>query len=121
MAELPVVIIASDSEQRAVLQVLVDGTSVARSVHTSATFPVAAADPAVRKIQAANPAVVLVDIPIDNPALALRAIELLQQELPDSALFAIGSMFALSNAISKKREGGNQSPSRISLTCAIRA
>ncbi len=35
MSETSVVIIASDSEQRAVLQVLVDGTSVARVVHSS--------------------------------------------------------------------------------------
>ena len=38
MAELSVVIVATDNEQRAVLQVLVDGTSVARTVHTCAAF-----------------------------------------------------------------------------------
>ena len=42
MPELSVVIVATDNEQRAVLQVLVDGTSVARTVHTCASFPVAA-------------------------------------------------------------------------------
>ena len=39
MPEVSVVIVASDSEQRAVLQVLVDGTSVARVVHTASSFP----------------------------------------------------------------------------------
>jgi pilus assembly protein CpaE len=92
MAELPVVIVASDNEQRAVLQVLVEGTSVARVVHTCATFPVASADPVVRRIQSANPGVVLLDIPAENPGLALRAIELLHEELPAAALFVIGSM-----------------------------
>jgi pilus assembly protein CpaE len=92
MAELPVVIVASDSEQRAVLQVLVDGTSVARVVHTCATFPVASSDPVVRRVQSANPGVVLLDIPPDNAGLALRAIELLHEELPGAALFAVGSM-----------------------------
>ena len=38
MPELSVVMIAQDSEQRAVLQVLVDGTSVARVVHTCASL-----------------------------------------------------------------------------------
>ena len=38
MAELSVVIVATDNEQRAMLQVLVDGTSVARTVHTCAVF-----------------------------------------------------------------------------------
>ncbi len=92
MPELLVVIIAGDSEQRAVLQVLVDGTSVARAVHTCATFPIAATDPVMRRVQSANPDVVLVDIPADNATLALRAIELLHQELPDPALFAVGSI-----------------------------
>ena len=34
MPDLSVVIVATDNEQRTVLQVLVDGTSVARTVHT---------------------------------------------------------------------------------------
>ena len=52
MPELSVVIMAPDSEQRAVLQVMVEGTSVARAVHTGARFPVAAADPTIRRMQA---------------------------------------------------------------------
>jgi pilus assembly protein CpaE len=92
MAELPVVVVASDEEQRAVLQVLVEGTSVARVAHSCATYPVATTDPVVRRIQSANPEVVLLDIPADNPSLALRAIEMLHEQLPQAALFAIGSM-----------------------------
>jgi len=38
MPELSVVIVATDNEQRAVLQVLVDGTNVARTVHACASF-----------------------------------------------------------------------------------
>jgi len=48
MPELTVVIVATDNEQRTVLQVLVDGTSVASTVHTCATFPMAASDPIMR-------------------------------------------------------------------------
>src|SRR5271163_1537295 len=73
MAELSVVIVATDNEQRTVLQVLVDGTSVARTVHTCASFPLAASDPVTRRVQAASPDVVLVDIPADNPSSAMRA------------------------------------------------
>ena len=79
MPELSVVIVATDNEQRTVLQVLVDGTSVARTAHTCASFPVAASDPITRRVQAANPDVLLIDIPRDNSATALRAIELLHQ------------------------------------------
>jgi pilus assembly protein CpaE len=92
MPELSVVIVATDNEQRAMLQVLVDGTNVARTVHACASFPVAASDPVTRRVRAANPDVTLVDIPTDNPPLALRAIELLHQEMPDAAIFAIGNL-----------------------------
>jgi len=36
--------------------------------------------------------VTLVDIPADNPPLGLRAIELLHQEMPDAAIFALGNL-----------------------------
>ena len=68
MPELSVAVVAADSEQRAVLQVLVDGTSVAKSVHSSATLPVAATDPVLRRIHSHRPEVVLVDVPSDNSA-----------------------------------------------------
>ena len=89
---LSVVIASTDNEQRAVLQVLVDGTSVARTVHTCASFPVAASDPVTRRVRTANPDVTLVDIPADNPQVALRAIELLHREMPEAAIFAIGNL-----------------------------
>jgi len=108
MAELSVVIVATDSEQRAVLQVLVDGTSVARTVHSCASFPVAASDPVVRRVTAANPDVMLVDIPGDNGGPALHAIELLHQELPESAVFAIGSLSQPHVIVSAMRAGARE-------------
>jgi pilus assembly protein CpaE len=108
MAELSVVIVATDNEQRTVLQVLVDGTSVARTVHTCATFPVAASDPVTRRVQSANPDVVLVDIPADNSTLAMRAIELLHQELPGSAVFAVGSLSQPQVIVNAMRAGARE-------------
>jgi|SRR5580692_6863220 len=108
MAELSVVIVAVDNEQRTVLQVLVDGTSVARTAHTCASFPVAVSDPVVRRVRAATPDVVLVDIPGDNPAVALRAIELLHQELPDSAVFAIGTLSQPQVIVNAMRAGARE-------------
>ena len=108
MPELSVVIIAADNEQRAVLQVLVDGTSVARAVHTHASFPLAANDPVVRRIHATNADVVLIDIPADNAILALRAIELLHQELPGVALFAIGSISQPQVIVGAMRAGARE-------------
>jgi len=108
MPELSVVIVATDSEQRTVLQVLVDGTSVARTVHACATFPVAAADPVTRRVRAANPDVIMVDIAPDNTPIALRAIELLHQEMPESAVFAIGNLSQPQVIVSAMRSGARE-------------
>src|SRR5882672_10552361 len=108
MPELSVVIVATDNEQRTVLQVLVDGTSVARTVHTCANFPVAATAPVARRVRAANPDVTLVDIPSDNPPLALRAIELLHQEMPEAAIFAIGNLSQPQVIVNAMRAGARE-------------
>src|SRR6202049_4521449 len=108
MPELSVVIVATDNEQRTVLQVLVDGTSVARTVHTCASFPMAASDPVTRRGRSAHPDVTLVDIPPDNPALALRAIELLHQEMPNTAIFAIGNLNQPQVIVNAMRAGARE-------------
>ncbi len=108
MPELSVVIVATDNEQRAVLQVLVDGTSVARTVHTCASFPVAGSDPITRRVRSANPDVTMVDIPADNTALALRAIELLHQEMPEAAIFAIGNLNQPQTIVNAMRAGARE-------------
>src|SRR5262249_51209707 len=92
MPELSVVIVATDSEQRAVLQVLVDGTSVARTVHSATNYPVVATDPLIPRVVAMHPDVILIDIPTDSPSPALHGIELFHQEMADVAVFAIGTL-----------------------------
>ena len=108
MPELSVVVIAQDSEQRAVLQVLVDGTSVARVVHSCTTYPVVVTDPVLRRVQSASPQVVLVDVPTDNYTLALRAIELIHQEVSGAAIFAVGSMSQPQVIVSAMRSGARE-------------
>src|SRR5439155_23704390 len=105
MPELSALIVAQDSEQRAILQVLEDGTRVARTVHSCATFPVVATDPVVRRTQTATPDVVLVDVPGDNPTLALRAIEIVHQEVRETPLLAIGSMAEPQAIVNAMRPG----------------
>src|SRR5215467_8346867 len=108
MAELSVVIIATDSEQRAVLQVLVDGTSVARTVHSAASYPAVATDPLIPRIQGLQPDCILVDVPSDSSAAALEAIELLHQELPTVEAFAIGNMAQPQLIVSAMRAGARE-------------
>ena len=105
MPELSVAIFAADNDQRAVLQVLVDGTSVARTVGSERDMPLTGSDPVLRKIQALAPDVILVDIATDAVTAALRAIELLHQEVPDAAVFAVGPMTQPQLIISTMRAG----------------
>jgi pilus assembly protein CpaE len=104
MPELSVAVFATDNDQRAVLQVLVDGTSVARTVCVDATLPLAANDPVIRRTHSFTPDVILVDIAADS-ATALRAIELLHQEFPNAAVFAVGPMTQPQLIVSTMRAG----------------
>jgi len=108
MPELSVVVVAQDNEQRAVLQVLVDGTSVARVVHTCTSYPGVLTDPVLRRVQSAHPAVVLVDVPSENHTLALRSIELIHQEVSGAAVFAVGSMAQPQVIVSAMRAGARE-------------
>ncbi len=105
MPELSVAVFATDNDQRAVLQVLVDGTNVARTVCSNPTLPLAATDPVIRRTLAFAPDVVLVDIATDGVTSALRAVELLHQELPDSALFVVGPLTQPQLIVSAMRAG----------------
>src|SRR5215471_19359316 len=105
MAELSVFIIATDNEQRAVMQVLVDGTSVARVVQAAANYPVMATDPLVSRIHSLKPDVVLLNIHPESTTPALHAIELIHQEVPNSAIFAIGSLSQPQLIVSAMRAG----------------
>ncbi len=105
MPELSVAIFATDNDQRAVLQVLVDGTSVARTVCTNSILPLAASDPVMRKTQAVGPDVILIDLTTEGISGVLRAIELLHQELPSSALFVVGPMTQPQLIVSAMRAG----------------
>ena len=108
MAELSVVIIAADQEQRAVMQVLVEGTSVARIVYSGTNYPVTASDPLLIRLQSSKPDVVLVDIPSNNSAAALQAVEVLHHELPDVAIFAIGGLSQPQLIVSTMRSGARE-------------
>jgi pilus assembly protein CpaE len=105
MPELSVAIFATDNDQRAVLQVLVDGTSVAHTVCSASSFPMTAADPVLRRTESFAPEVVLVDIPAEGIAGALRAVELIHQELPHAAVFVVGSMAQPQLIVSAMRAG----------------
>ena len=90
MPALTVVILALDEEQRTILKMLVDGTSIARATHSLNGYPVGSTDPTLRRVADARADVLLIDISPGDPVPALRAIELLHAEVPKSAIFAVG-------------------------------
>ncbi|HTR22684.1 MAG TPA: AAA family ATPase [Terriglobales bacterium] len=105
MPELSVAIFATDNDQRAVLQVLVDATSVARTVCSNSTLPLSATDPVIRRTQAFNPDVILIDLTAEGIAGALRAVELLHQEMSQAAVFVVGPMTQPQLIVSAMRAG----------------
>jgi len=108
MPELAVIVLSRDAEQRSILQLLVEGTRVARAVQSFNSLPVAVADPTVRRIQNQHPDVVLIDVPPTDAAQALRAIEILHQEVPAAALFAVGSMAQPQVIVTAMRSGARE-------------
>src|SRR5215470_14474361 len=108
MPELAVAVVARDSEQRSILQLLVEGTRVARASLTFGSLPLASSDAMVRRLRDEHPDVVLIDIPLSDPGSALRAIEVLHQELPWAALFAVGSLTQPQTIVTAMRTGAKE-------------
>ncbi len=108
MAELAVAVVARDGEQRSLLQLLVEGTRVARTVQSFSSLPLSSADPVMRRIHDERPDVVLLDLPDTDSASGLRAIEVLHQELPLTAVVAIGSMTEPQVIVAAMRSGARE-------------
>jgi pilus assembly protein CpaE len=119
MSEVAVAIIALEDEQRAVLQMQVDGTTVARTVHAFNAFPVAATDPILRRIHDLHPNVLIIDVPKVNLAAALRAIELLHLEAPKAVLFAVGDMGQPHIIVNAMRAGAREFLERPTTTTTL--
>jgi pilus assembly protein CpaE len=108
MPELAVAVVARDSEQRNILQILVEGTRVAHTVLSFAALPLTSTDPIVRRLQDEHPDVVVLDIPLSDPQSALRAIEVLHQEVPRTAVFAVGSLTQPQIIVTAMRTGARE-------------
>lgn len=119
MSELAVIIISGDNEQRTILQMAVDNTSVARTAYAFNAYPVGSTDMVMKRVQDLHADVVLVDIMPENPTPALRAIELLQAEVPASAIFAVGETKQPQIIVSAMRSGAREYIERPTSTPAL--
>lgn len=108
MAEVIVGIVAPDSDQRTILQMQVDSTAVGKNVRAFSSFPASAADSSVRRMQEENVDVILVDIPQQDVATAIHAIELLHAEIPAAAVIAVGDASDPQAIIAAMRAGARE-------------
>lgn len=108
MSELAVAILAIDDEQRTLLQMLVDGTTIARTVQSFNGYPLATTDVIVRRIQDLRPDVVIVDIPSKDSSAAVRALELLHSDFASGVLFAVGEISQPQTIVAAMRAGARE-------------
>ncbi|MFB3917805.1 MAG: CpaE family protein [Terriglobales bacterium] len=107
MSQLSVTILATDDEQRRILEIQVDATGVARTVNTFGALPLGSTDLILRRLQEVRTDVAIVDISRDTSA-ALRALELLQAEVPNTVLFAVGEVSRPQIIIAAMRAGARE-------------
>src|SRR6202035_6167439 len=79
-----------------------------RSVFSHAGFPTSATDPVLRQMQDVRTEVVLLDIDAHNPQRAISAIELIQANTSDIAVFAIGEMSHPPTIVAAMRAGAGE-------------
>ncbi len=108
MTELSVVIVGTDEDQRAILQMQVHATAVAKTQQAFGSLPLASSDLTLRRIQDLQPDVVIVDIPKHSSGPAVHAIELFRTELPKAAVFAVGETNQPQVIISAMRSGARE-------------
>ena len=94
MSTATVAILATDAFERDNLQSLIDtGFAATNLAHTVAGFdrlPMGSGDEIIHKLQEIKPRVVLLSISPRSCALGLRAVQLVRQKLPNSAVFVLG-------------------------------
>jgi len=119
MAEVTVAIVAPEPDQRAILQMQVDSTAMAKTAHAFSSFPAGAADLSVRRMQEANVDVIVVDIPRSEATAAIRAVELLHAEISRAAVFAVGDASQSQAIIAAMRAGAREFLERPTTTASL--
>jgi pilus assembly protein CpaE len=94
MSTATVAILATDAFERDNLQSLIDtgfaATNMARTIAGFDRLPMGRGDKIILQLQEVKPRVVLLSISPQSYVLGLRAIQLVRQNIPDSAVFVLG-------------------------------
>jgi pilus assembly protein CpaE len=108
MHGIAVALLTENREHLSELQRRVEATGLARTVFSHTGFPTGPTDPILRQIQDLRTEVIVVDISDDSPQSAIRAIELLQANTLQLAIFANGSMRQPTMIVAAMRAGAGE-------------
>ncbi len=108
MHGIAVALLTEDRDHLSQLQSRVEATRLGRVVFSGVGFPVGPTDPILRQIQDVRAEVVIVDIPAENPQRAIKAIELIQANTLQLAIFANGSMQQPTTIVAGMRAGAGE-------------
>jgi pilus assembly protein CpaE len=108
MHGIAVALLSENREHLLELQRRVEETRLARPVFNNLGFPAGPTDPILRRIQDVRAEIVLVDISAENPQAAIRAIELIQANTLQLAIFANGSMQQPAAIVASMRAGAGE-------------
>ena len=108
MQGVAVTLLTEDRERLSVLQHRLEVTGMGRNVFSHVGFPSSPTDPVLRQIQDVRAEVVLVDIDAHNPARAISAIELIQANTSEIAIFAVGELNHPPTIVAAMRAGAGE-------------
>ena len=108
MHGIAVALLTEDHDRLSDLKSRVEATRLARTVFSNVGFPTNSTDSILRQIQDLGAEVVLVDISPQNPQSAIKAIELIQANTLQLAIFANGSMQQPTTIVASMRAGAGE-------------
>jgi pilus assembly protein CpaE len=108
MHGISVALLTEDHDRVSELQGRLEATRLAKVVYSHAGFPAAPTDTILRQIQDLRAEVVIVDITPTNPQSAIKAIELIQANTLQLAIFANGPMQQPTTIVGAMRAGAGE-------------
>src|ERR1700689_3751694 len=108
MHGIAVALLTEDREHLSELQSRREATRLARVVFSNVGFPAGPTDPILRQIEDLRAEVVVIDISAELPQRAIKAIELIQANTLQLAIFANGSMQQPATIVSSMRAGAGE-------------
>jgi pilus assembly protein CpaE len=108
MQGVAVTLLSEDRERLSVLQHSLEGTGMGRNVFSHPGFPTSPTDPVLRQMQDVRTEVVIVDLDAHNAQRAISAIELIQANTSEIAVFAIGEMSHPPTIVAAMRAGASE-------------